>query len=53
MLFSNQRKHQISIPMKDEDGSAADVAFLIRYLCRHVMKDNRRELFVTNERMYG
>ncbi|SLM35763.1 ubiquitin-like modifier 1 [Lasallia pustulata] len=46
LLFSNQRKHQISLPTKDEDGQTANVAFLVQYLCQHLMKDRRKELFV-------
>ena len=46
LLFSNQRKHQISLPAKDGDGQTANVAFLVRYLCQHLMKDRREELFV-------
>ena len=46
MLFSNQRKHQISLPAKGDNGQAANVAFLVRYLCQYLMKDRREELFV-------
>lgn len=49
MLFSNQRKHILSIPTKDESGEASNVAFLVRYLCEDVMQDNRRELFVLDD----
>ena len=48
MLFANQRKHQISMPSKREDGSLADMGFLVRYLCEHVMKDHRKDMFVVN-----
>ena len=53
MLFSNQRKHKIHLPAVDEDGRAANVAFLIRYLCAHLMKDRRKELFVLDEAVYA
>ena len=46
MLFSNQRKHQISLPTKSDNGKAANVAFLVRYLCQYLMKDRTEELFV-------
>lgn len=46
LLFSNQRKHQLSLPAKDEDGQTANMAFLVRYLCQHLIKDRREELFV-------
>lgn len=53
MLFSNQRKHNISLPATDEDGRTANLAFLIRYLCAHLMKDQRKELFVLDEAVYA
>ena len=49
MLFSNERKHQMLLPAKDEDGKTANIAFLVRYLCQHVMKDQRKELFVLDD----
>lgn len=52
MLFSNQRKHNIFLPVADEDGRTANLAFLIRYLCAHLMKDRRKELFVLEETVY-
>ena len=52
MLFSNQRKIQISVPSKDEGGNVANVAFLVRYLCENVMKDRREDLFVLDDAMY-
>jgi ubiquitin related modifier 1 len=53
MLFSNQRKHHISLPATDEDGRAANLAFLIRYLCGHIMKDQRKDLFVLDGAVYA
>lgn len=46
MLFSDQRKHHLCIPAMDENGFPANAAFLVRYLCQHLMKDGRKELFV-------
>lgn len=46
MLFNNETKHKITISSKDPDGSAVTIASLIRYLCDHVMRDSRKELFV-------
>lgn len=46
LLFSNQRKHQLSLPSSDEEGQAANLAFLVRYLCENVMKDTRRDMFL-------
>ncbi|KAF2180949.1 ubiquitin related modifier 1 [Zopfia rhizophila CBS 207.26] len=46
MLFSNQRKHQLSIPTKDEAGSPSNIAYLVKYLCENVLKDPRKDLFI-------
>jgi ubiquitin related modifier 1 len=49
ILFSNQKKYNLSLPAKDESGDPANVAFLVRHLCDHVMKDPRKELFVLDD----
>ena len=46
LLFSNQRKHQLALPSTDETGLSANLAFLVRYLCEHLMEDQRKEMFV-------
>ena len=46
MLFSDQRKHNLSVPVKDGNGQAVTVGWLVTYLCEEVMKDTRKELFV-------
>lgn len=46
MLFDNRRKHKISIPKNDPDGSPVNINFLVRYLSDKIMKDSRKELFV-------
>ena len=46
LLFSNERKHDIVLPLKDEFGKATNVAFLVRFLCEKVMKDPRKEMFI-------
>ena len=46
MLFENQNKHELSLPSKDELGNPVDVKFLVNYLCQHLMKDSRKDLFV-------
>ncbi|GJC93624.1 ubiquitin-related modifier 1 [Colletotrichum higginsianum] len=46
MLFSDQRRHALSIPAVNKDGKPATIAFLIDYLCENTMKDSRKELFV-------
>lgn len=52
MLFSNQRKHTVILPQQDTQGAAANVAFLVNYLCEHLMKDPRKELFVLDGTVY-
>jgi Urm1 (Ubiquitin related modifier) len=50
MLFSNERKHHLKLPNKSEDGLvAANIAYLVRYLCDNLMKDKRKELFVLDD----
>lgn len=46
MLFSDQRKHDISVPTKDDNGQPVNVGWLVNYLCNEVMKDSRKDLFV-------
>lgn len=54
MLFSDKRRHALSIPARDvERGSKpATVASLIDYLCKSAMTDSRQELFVLNGQLY-
>jgi hypothetical protein len=52
MLFSNRRRHSLSIPAHDKDGKPTSIASLIHYLCQNVMKDPRTELFVLDNHMY-
>lgn len=53
MLFSDQRKHKVSIPALDDSEQPSNVAFLIRWLCENLMKDPRKELFVLDDSVYG
>ncbi|TVY45200.1 Ubiquitin-related modifier [Lachnellula occidentalis] len=46
MLFSDERKHKLSVPTKDSQGKAVTVGWLVDYLCEEVMKDSRKEMFV-------
>ncbi|MCJ1242075.1 Ubiquitin- modifier 1 [Varicellaria rhodocarpa] len=46
ILFSNQRKHRLAVPVNDEQGQPVNMAFLVSYLCQNVMKDRRKEMFV-------
>lgn len=52
MLFSDQRHHKLVIPAHDKDTKPVTIAYLIDYLCQHVMKDSRKELFVLDDHMY-
>lgn len=52
MLFSNKKEYDISLPGKDKQGSPATVNFLVDYLCKEVMKDHRKELFVQDGTVY-
>ncbi|KAI0201108.1 Urm1-domain-containing protein [Astrocystis sublimbata] len=46
MLFSDQRRHTISVPAIDKNNQPVTIAYLVQYLCEHTMKDTRKELFV-------
>ena len=48
MLFSNQRKHRLSLPGSDEKGCPTNMAYLVRYLCENLMSDARRDMFVVD-----
>lgn len=52
MLFSDQRRHALSIPAVNKDGKPVTIAFLIDYLCENTMKDSRKELFVLDGHLY-
>lgn len=49
MLFSDKKKHKISVPTIQEDGEPSTVGFLIRWLCENLMKDPRKEVFVLDD----
>lgn len=52
MLFSNERKHQVTLPGQTSDGSHPNIAFLLQYLVQNVMKDQRKELFILEGNVY-
>lgn len=52
MLFADERHHSLTMPSTDKDGSPSTIAHLIDYLCQHVMKDTRKELFVLDGHLY-
>ena len=49
LLFSNQRKHHVALPTRDERGKAADLNFLVHYLCNELMQDSRKEMFMLED----
>ncbi|KAI5461299.1 ubiquitin-like modifier 1 [Mariannaea sp. PMI_226] len=51
MLFANQRTHALSLPAVDKDQGPVTIAYLIDYLCEHVMKDTRKDLFVLDSHL--
>ncbi|MCJ1312786.1 Ubiquitin- modifier 1 [Agyrium rufum] len=48
MFFSNQKKHKLQLPSKDENGQAANMRFLIQYLAKYHMKNPKKEMFLLN-----
>jgi len=51
MLFSNQRRHQIIVPIVDTHGQSPNMATLIKWLCDNLMKDPRKDMFVLDDSM--
>ncbi|RWA05877.1 hypothetical protein EKO27_g9239 [Xylaria grammica] len=51
MLFSDQRRHALSIPARDKNNKPVTVAYLIEYLCEKTMEDARKELFVLDDHL--
>ncbi|KAI1124519.1 Urm1-domain-containing protein [Nemania abortiva] len=51
MLFSDQRRHGLSMPAIDKNGKPVTIAYLIDHLCENVMNDARRELFVLDDHL--
>lgn len=52
MLFSNERKHNISLPAELSDGSRPNISYLLQYLIDNVMRDQRKDLFVLEDNVY-
>jgi hypothetical protein len=50
MLFDDQKRVLIDLPTAEAEGKPT-LAFLIGYLCKNVMKDTRKELFVLDDHM--
>ncbi|KAM7184831.1 putative ubiquitin related modifier 1 [Rhypophila sp. PSN 637] len=49
MLFSNQKRHSLTIPATDSNEKPATIAFLIDHLCKNLMTDPRSEMFVLDK----
>lgn len=52
MLFSNERKHSVTLPARLSDGGRPKISFLLEYLVENVMKDERKELFILERNVY-
>jgi len=52
LLFSNKRKHSISLPKHDNNGQLANLAFLLNFLCENLMKDQRKEMFILDDTVF-
>jgi len=46
MLFDNIASHKCSIPAHNSQNQTFTIGDLIPWLCEHLMKDSRKELFV-------
>lgn len=51
MLFSDQRRHALSIPATNEEGQPVTIADLIHHLCKETMNDARKDLFVLEDHL--
>ncbi|MCJ1385926.1 Ubiquitin- modifier 1 [Xylographa soralifera] len=51
LLFSNQRKHILSIASHDEGGKSVNMDYLISYLCNNVMKGGRKDMFIVDDQV--
>ncbi|EED12519.1 hypothetical protein TSTA_005560 [Talaromyces stipitatus ATCC 10500] len=49
MLFANERKHNLTIPAKTNDGKQPTIGWLIQYLVENLMQDTRKELFILDD----
>lgn len=53
MLFSNERKHTVTLPARLSDGSSPNISYLLQYLVDNVMRDERKELFILEDNVYA
>ncbi|CAL5868866.1 uncharacterized protein PFLUO_LOCUS3093 [Penicillium psychrofluorescens] len=49
LLFSNERKHNVTLPANLDDGARPDIAYLLRYLVDNIMQDQRKEMFIMED----
>lgn len=52
MLFDNATKHSLSLSKEADGGKPPTIGYLVKYLCDHLMKDTRKELFVLDGAVY-
>jgi ubiquitin related modifier 1 len=52
MLFSNERKHSVTLPAQLSGGGRPNISFLLEYLVDNVMRDERKELFILEDNVY-
>lgn len=52
LLFDNERKHEIILPARKEDGNASDISSLLIYLVENTMNDNRKDMFIMEDSVY-
>jgi hypothetical protein len=45
-------KNFVSLSKDADNGNPPTVGYLVRYLCDHLMKDSRKELFVLDGAVY-
>jgi len=46
MLFSDTKKHDVTISFNPKDEKRPNIQFLVDYLCDNLLTDPRKELFV-------
>lgn len=52
ILFGNEKKHKIDLPAQSEEGSPSNIAYLLQYLVKHLMKDQRKDMFIMEDNVY-
>lgn len=52
LLFSNERKHYVTLPSRLENGSQPTIADLLTHLVENVMQDQRKEMFIMEDNVY-